>query len=91
MSLEAVEPIWNLLPLSRKKPRMVWTSAVVEKMTRRGLMQEKARRQSQGDLQNDWVRGVERNVSCMITDFSFGDEVANGVTSQHEQWEDVQD
>ena len=35
-------------------------------------MQEKARRQSQGDLQNDWVRGVERNVSCMITDFSFG-------------------
>lgn len=37
MSLEAVEPIWNLLPLSRKKPRVIWTSAVVEKMTRRGL------------------------------------------------------
>ena len=53
MSLEAVEPIWNLLPLSRKKPRVIWTSAVVEKMTRRGLMQEKARRQSQGDA--EWL------------------------------------
>ena len=53
MSLETVEPIWNLLPLSRKKPRVIWTSAVVEKMTRRGLMQEKARRQSQGDA--EWL------------------------------------
>lgn len=53
MSLETVEPIWNLLPLFRKKPRVIWTSAVVEKMTRRGLMQEKARRQSQGDA--EWL------------------------------------
>ena len=72
MSLEAVEPIWNLLPLSRKGPRMAWTSDVVERTARRGLMQEKARRQSQGDLQNDWVRGEERNESCMIPDLSFG-------------------